>query len=148
MNEGKINKWIEDIDSICRELPRRHKNLYFNIGREDFIESIHLLKNNLHKLEDYEIMVQLAKIIASVGDAHTTINMSVYYLCPLEFYWFSDGIFVINTDPDNKCLLYKKITHVDGIKFDGFDLFLYLPHIDIDATVQSDDEIKRLAEKP
>ncbi len=36
---------------------------------------------------------------------------------------------------------------VDGIKFDGFDLFLYLPHIDIDATVQSDDEIKRLAEK-
>ncbi len=36
---------------------------------------------------------------------------------------------------------------VDGIKFDGFDLFLYLPHIDIDATVQSDDEIKKLAEK-
>jgi sugar phosphate isomerase/epimerase len=36
---------------------------------------------------------------------------------------------------------------VDGIKFDGFDLFLYLPHIDIDSTVQSDDAIKELAEK-
>jgi sugar phosphate isomerase/epimerase len=33
---------------------------------------------------------------------------------------------------------------VDGVKFDGFDLFLFLPHIDIDA---SDDEIKKLAEK-
>lgn len=33
---------------------------------------------------------------------------------------------------------------VDGIKFDGFDLFLYLPHIDIDA---SDDDLKDLAEK-
>ena len=32
---------------------------------------------------------------------------------------------------------------VDGIKFDGFDLFLFLPHINIDA---SDDEIKDLAE--
>ena len=32
---------------------------------------------------------------------------------------------------------------VDGIKFDGFDLFLFLPHINIDA---SDDEIKTLAE--
>ena len=31
----------------------------------------------------------------------------------------------------------------DGIKFDGFDLFLFLPHINIDA---SDDEIKALAE--
>jgi len=27
---------------------------------------------------------------------------------------------------------------VDGIKFDGFDLFLYAPHIDIDG---SDDDI-------
>lgn len=36
---------------------------------------------------------------------------------------------------------------VDGQKFDGFDLFLYLPHIDIDATVGSDDAIKELADK-
>ncbi len=33
---------------------------------------------------------------------------------------------------------------VDGLKFDGFDLFLFLPHINIDAT---DDELKTLADK-
>jgi sugar phosphate isomerase/epimerase len=33
---------------------------------------------------------------------------------------------------------------VDGVKFDGFDLFLFLPHINIDA---SDDELKSLADK-
>ena len=33
---------------------------------------------------------------------------------------------------------------VDGKKFEGFDIFLYLPHFDIDA---GDDEIKSLAEK-
>ncbi|MFO0951328.1 MAG: TIM barrel protein [Isosphaeraceae bacterium] len=33
---------------------------------------------------------------------------------------------------------------VDGVKFDGFDLFLFLPHINIDA---SDDELKALADK-
>jgi sugar phosphate isomerase/epimerase len=33
---------------------------------------------------------------------------------------------------------------VNGTKFDGFDLFLFLPHIDIDG---SDDDIKVLAEK-
>ncbi len=32
----------------------------------------------------------------------------------------------------------------EGVKFDGFDLFLYLPHINIDG---GDDEIKLLAEK-
>ncbi len=33
---------------------------------------------------------------------------------------------------------------VDGVKFDGFDLFLYLPHINIDG---SDDDIRELADK-
>ena len=33
---------------------------------------------------------------------------------------------------------------VDGHKFDGVDLFLFAPHVDIDST---DDDLKRLAEK-
>ncbi|MEO1994363.1 MAG: TIM barrel protein [Planctomycetaceae bacterium] len=33
---------------------------------------------------------------------------------------------------------------VDGVRFDGFDLFLFDPHINIDAT---DDELKQLADK-
>src|SRR5215213_11053868 len=33
---------------------------------------------------------------------------------------------------------------VDGLKFDGVDLFLFAPHVDIDA---SDDDLKALAEK-
>ena len=33
---------------------------------------------------------------------------------------------------------------VNGVKFDGVDIFLSLPHTDIDS---SDDDIKRLAEK-
>ncbi len=33
---------------------------------------------------------------------------------------------------------------VDGVKFDGFDLFLHAPHINIDAT---DDELKALADQ-
>src|SRR3978361_1018480 len=33
---------------------------------------------------------------------------------------------------------------VNGTKFDGVDLFLFAPHVDIDA---SDDDLKRLAEK-
>src|SRR5436305_12182019 len=33
---------------------------------------------------------------------------------------------------------------VDGIKFDGVDLFLFAPHVDIDA---SDDDLKALADK-
>src|SRR5205823_1213697 len=33
---------------------------------------------------------------------------------------------------------------VDGVKFDGVDVFLFAPHVDIDST---DDDLKRLADK-
>lgn len=36
------------------------------------------------------------------------------------------------------------VAEVDGLKFDGVDLFLASPHVDIDST---DDDLKRLAEK-
>src|SRR4051794_1753808 len=34
--------------------------------------------------------------------------------------------------------------NVDGVKFDGVDLFLFAPHVDIDST---DDDLKKLADK-
>src|SRR5881628_3318410 len=33
---------------------------------------------------------------------------------------------------------------VDGVRFDGVDLFLFAPHVDIDS---SDDDLRRLADK-
>src|ERR1700676_1558344 len=33
---------------------------------------------------------------------------------------------------------------VDGVKFDGVDVFLFAPHVDIDS---SDDDLKKLADK-
>src|SRR5204863_8622325 len=33
---------------------------------------------------------------------------------------------------------------VNGVKFDGVDLFLFAPHVDIDS---SDDDLKKLAER-
>src|SRR5437868_10493628 len=41
-------------------------------------------------------------------------------------------------------LVLTAAAEVDGVKFDGFDLFLFDPHISIDAPP---DEVKRLAEK-
>jgi sugar phosphate isomerase/epimerase len=44
----------------------------------------------------------------------------------------------------DRMLDFTAAAEVDGVKFDGFDIFLYHPHFDIDG---GDDEIKRLAEK-
>jgi len=118
MRQDRDNKWMEDVDFLYRELPQRHKNLYFSISEADFAESIQSLKRNMPWLDDSEIKVQIAKIVASVRDAHTSVNISLYYFCPLEFYWFSDGIYAVNTLKSDDALLYKRLTHIDGIEIE------------------------------
>lgn len=44
----------------------------------------------------------------------------------------------------DKMLEMTAAADVDGVKFDGVDIFLFAPHFDIDS---SDDDIKRLADK-
>ena len=58
---------------------------------------------------------------------------------------------VVGKGPDSeppldldKMLDLTAAAEVDGVKFDGFDIFLFLPHFDIDA---GEEEIKSLAEK-
>ncbi len=41
-------------------------------------------------------------------------------------------------------LAHTSTAEVDGVKFDGIDLFLFAPHVDIDST---DDDLKALADK-
>lgn len=114
----KNAKWIEDIDLLVLELPKRHKNLFFNKGEANFYRDIEQLKSNIDYFDDYEIRVQLAKIVADIGDAHTSISLPVNLLCPIELYWFSDGIYVISTLPEYEEIQYCKITHVNDIPID------------------------------
>jgi sugar phosphate isomerase/epimerase len=46
--------------------------------------------------------------------------------------------------PFDEMLELTAAASVDGVRFDGVDIFLFAPHLDIDA---SDDDIKKLADK-
>lgn len=94
MSPNSKDRWIEDIAILCKELPKRHKNLFFNISKSDFKRRAYELKSRVEDLEDMEIIVEISKIVAMAGYVHTAVSMPVYNLCPLEFYWFSDGIYI------------------------------------------------------
>ena len=115
MKQKIDKKWLEVLDFLQNKLPMLHKNLYYTTNEAEYLERIHSLVNKLEHLEDLTINAEIAKIVASVGDAHTSVDIPVHYLCPLEFYWFSDGIYAINTAKSDEVLRYKRITQIDGI---------------------------------
>lgn len=118
MKNMRKAKWIEDIEQLSRELPIRHANLFFSLEKEEFYKQIEILKSNIDILDNYEIQVEVGKIVASVKDAHTYVHMNVRYLCPFNIYWFNDGLYITSVSIEYKEILGCKIVAINDIRIE------------------------------
>ncbi len=115
MDENWKIKWLEDIEQIKNELPKCHKNLYFQNSEVKFFKDIEVLENIISKLNHFNVICEIGKIIARFGDAHTTLMLPGKWFLPFEFYWFEEGIYIIGAIEKYKAMLNKKVTHINGI---------------------------------
>lgn len=69
------DQWAEDIDYLKQNLSEKHSNVYHTIEKQDFEKKFSNLKKDVPTLKDYEIRLNMAKIVASIGDAHTSLNL-------------------------------------------------------------------------
>ncbi len=111
-----IDNWTEDIRQLELELPMRHKNLFFHQDKNSFSKQIEDLILNLEKYNEYDIVVKIAKIVASFRDAHTTLITPASTFMPIEFFWFSEGIFIVDCSEKYKEYLNCMVTHINDIK--------------------------------
>ncbi|MGL4873310.1 MAG: peptidase S41, partial [Clostridium sp.] len=70
-------KWHEDLEFFRVNLIEGHKNLFFNLAEERFNEMIDKLKDDVDSLEYDDMKVELSRIAATVGDAHTSVVFPV-----------------------------------------------------------------------
>ena len=110
-------QWIEDIDYLHKKLPKYHKNLYHSLKKEDFDKEIMNLKNDIHKLKPYEIKLRLSEIVASVGDAHTSLGLGFdeNNIYPIGLWWFGKDLRVVTADKQYKDIIGMKLISINGI---------------------------------
>jgi hypothetical protein len=93
-----VAQWRADIDLLHREMPRRHKNLFHDMSRASFDSAVQQLRGRVPRLTDLQIVAELQRIGAMVGDAHTGIVPTRpefrFPALPLRLYLYSDGVFV------------------------------------------------------
>lgn len=112
-------KWKADLDYLTQELPKRHKNLFFQLNRDGFYLKMNELKSKIKQYSDEEMKVELSKVIASVGDAHTMVAVDQSILYPLKLYWFTDGIYVIRATKDYEKALYYRVDKINNKDIDS-----------------------------
>lgn len=109
----------EDLQYFKKELPKRHKNLFHSMTKKEFNDRTNKLISKVDKLTNKQVFTELNKIVASVGDAHTTMNYWDGYSYPLQFQIFDGNVYVVNADKSLEGMMYSKVTKIDGVEINS-----------------------------
>jgi hypothetical protein len=82
-------KWREDLRFLAAELPKKHKNAFHRISREQFEKLVADLDARLPALSDEEIILELSRLVSRIGDGHTGLSWGWFFpRVPMNLFWF------------------------------------------------------------
>ena len=101
---------------LFRELPRRHKNLYHTLSRDEFERAVAQLAAAIPSLQDHQIIVRVIEIAAKVGDGHTYVHLPpTFRRYPLGLRWFGNDLRVTAGAKEYCDVLGSRVVKVGGI---------------------------------
>lgn len=123
VNAVEAAKWREDLRFMAQEMPRVHRNLFHTMTRDQFEGAIRRLDERIPTLSRHQIIVEMERIVAMVGDGHTNISPTRdpkigFRVLPIKLYWFKDGWFIRAAKSDHKDLIGARVVKVGTIPID------------------------------
>lgn len=118
-DDGRVDRWRADLTFLANELPKRHVNLFFKLGEEEWRDGIAKIDGELSELPDYDVVIAMTKLVASVGDGHTSVQIGTMRRpLPIEVAWFADGIHVIAAPKQHEAALGGRVVKVGDVAID------------------------------
>ncbi len=113
--------WQEDIDYFAKELPAKQKEFDRLIPKDKFDRMVAELKREVPQLSDSEIILQLTRIVAGLGVAHTHVQIpsgsesKALQVYPIRMQWFSDGLAVVAAAPEYREALGSRVARIGSM---------------------------------
>lgn len=113
-------QWHEDLRFFAENMPKTHRNLFHSMTREQFDAAVKRLDERISTMADHEILVELMRIVALVGDGHTGVRVtqklsSVY---PVRLYLFKDGLFIRSAAPEYREAVGARVLRIGNVDSD------------------------------
>ena len=113
-------QWREDLRFMAAEMRNRHANLYHQVSKSDFDAAVARLDARIPQLKRNQIIVEMMRIAALIGDGHTRIEPRKdpafgFPSLPVKLYSFDDGLFVRAAAPSNQALVGARIEAIGGV---------------------------------
>ncbi|HWS88707.1 MAG TPA: hypothetical protein VN282_17165 [Pyrinomonadaceae bacterium] len=117
VSQAEAERWREDLRHAAREMEARHKNLFHTTTREQFEGAVRRLNERIPALARHQIVVELMRLAAAVGDGHTNVAPTRdpkigFRTLPVKLYLFEDGMFVRAAERTHAELLGARVVKV------------------------------------
>ena len=117
LNALEAAQWRRDLRFLATEMPKRHANLFHAVSRADFDRAVRRLDARIPTLRRHEVILELARLAAMVGDGHTNVapwrdEKIGFHALPLKLYLFSDGLWVRAADSAHAGLVGGRIVRI------------------------------------
>jgi len=109
--------WQQDLAEMVHVLETRHPDLYHSVSRTEFHQATAELTQKIPTLDDYQIIVEMARLVARVSDGHTLVpllwdrDLPIGRL-PLELYKAEDGMVVLAADAEYEHLVGNRVVRI------------------------------------
>jgi tetratricopeptide (TPR) repeat protein len=110
----EVAGWREDLRVLAAEMPARHRNLFHTLRRAEFEGAVRRLEARLPTLRRHQVILELARIAARIGDGHTNVAPARdaaigFHALPLRLYLFADGLYVRAADSAHANLVGSRV---------------------------------------
>jgi hypothetical protein len=118
--ELTAEQWRQDLRFMVTEMKQRHANLYHAVSEEKFLAAVRSLDARIPSLRRNQIIVEMMRIAAMVGDGHTRVDPRKdakfgFPSLPLKLYLFEDGLYIRAAAPEHAALVGTKIVAIGGV---------------------------------
>lgn len=112
--------WLSDLRFLKQELRRLHVDLHHKMSPEIFGQKIADIEARIPVLSDKEIVFAFMELVGGLGNGHNLLiptngAKGAFSRLPVEFYWFSDGLFIVNASEENQSFIGSKVTKIGGV---------------------------------
>lgn len=113
-------QWREDLSYFATNIQKTHRNLFHSMTREQFDAAIKRLDERIPTMADHEIVVELMRIVALIGDGHTGVRVTQYFKSayPVRLYSFKDGLFVLAAAPEYREVVGGRVVKIGNSDID------------------------------
>ncbi len=117
--ELSAEAWQEDLASLQKTIHADFPFLLKKISPEEFDAAVSELHEQIPSMQPHEIMVGLARIVASIKYGHTQLayweQKVPYHQLPIILYEYEDGIFIQGVHQDYASLAGARVVAIEGV---------------------------------